>query len=118
MNAITPTAVKTMMHDIDVSLDRKSHYNAHFDYLGITYRVGHHKYVTIEDFSHTFAEYESDHKNTDWACYIYILAKNQPEYLDFYIKAYNIGGMETLEAIYNNVTETTPMNVVYPIHKH
>lgn len=118
MNHITPTAVKTMMHDIDVRLDRKSHYEPHFGHLGLAYRVGSHKYVTLEDFSRTFEEYEADHKNADWACYLYILAKNQPELLDFYTKAYNIGGMETLEAVYNNVTETTPMPVVYLIHKH
>lgn len=118
MDTITPTAVKTMMHDIDVRLDRKSHYDECFGHLGLSYRVGHHKYVTFEDLSSTFEEYAADHKNADWACYLYILAKNQPEYLDFYTRAYNIGGMETLEAIYNNVTETTPMTVIYPIYKH
>lgn len=118
MNHITTTETKTMMHDIDVRLDRKSHYNECFGHIGLTYRVGTHKYVTFEDFSRTFEEYETDHKNAEWACYLYILAKNQPELLDFYTKAYNIGGMETLETVYNNVTETTPMTVVYPIHKH
>lgn len=118
MNAITPTEVKTMMHDIDVRLDRKSHYDAHFGHLGLTYHVGNHKYVTLEDFSRTFEEYEADHKDTDWACYIYTLVKNNPERLSFYTQAYNIGGMETLEAVYNNVTESTPMTVVYPIYKH
>lgn len=117
MNPITPTEVKTMMHDIDVRLDQKSHYDAHFSHLGLAYRVGHHKYVTIEDFSRTFEEYEAGHKNADWACYLYILAKNQPELLDFFTKTYNIGGMETLEVVYNNVTETTPMTIVYPIYR-
>lgn len=118
MYNVTNTQVKAMMHAIDVRLDQKSHYSECFDHLGLTYRVGNHKFVTFEDFSRTFEEYEADHKNAEWACYLYILAKNQPEYLDFYTKAYNIGGMETLEAVYNNVTETSPMTVVYPIHKH
>lgn len=118
MHNVTETQAKAMMHDIDVRLDQKSHYNECFGRIGLTYRVGNHKYVTFEDFSRTFEEYETDHKNAEWACYLYILAKNQPELLDFYTKAYNIGGMETLETVYNNVTETTPMTVVYPIHKH
>lgn len=118
MNAITTTTVKTMMHNIDVRLDRKSHYDAHYNHLGISYHVGDHKYVTLEDFSNTFEEYETDHKGTDWACHLYILAKNNPERIDFYTQAYNIGGLETLETVYNNVTETTPMTVVYPIYKH
>lgn len=118
MYDVTETQVKAMMHTIDVRLDQKSHYNECFDHLGLTYRVGNHKFVTFEDFSSTFEEYEADHKNTDWACYLYILTKNNPEYIGFYTKAYNIGGMETLEVVYNNVTETTPMTVVYPIYKH
>lgn len=118
MNAITTTEVKTMMRDIDVRLDQKSHYNVQFGHIGLAYRVGTHKFVTFEDFSRTFREYGADHKNADWACYLYILAKNQPELLEFFAKAYNIGGMETLEAVYNNVTETTPMTVVYLIHKN
>ena len=118
MYNVTETQAKAMMHDIDVRLDQKSHYNECFGRIGLTYRVGNHKYVTFEDFSRTFEEYETDHKNAEWACYLYILAKNQPELLDFYTKAYNIGGVETLEAVYNNVTETTQMTVVYPISKH
>lgn len=118
MNTITPTEVKTMMHNIDVRLDQKSHYDAHFSHLGLAYHVGNHKYVTLEDFSRTFEEYEAAHKGADWACYLYTLTKNNPERLHFYTQAYDIGGMEALEAIYNNVTETTPMTVVYPIYKH
>lgn len=96
MNPITTAEVRTMMHDIDVRLDRKSHYDAHFGHLGLAYRVGIHKYVTFEDFSRTFEEYEADHKDADWPCYLYILGKNQPELLNFFTKAYNFAGMEPL----------------------
>lgn len=118
MNPITPTEVKTMMHDIDVRLDQKSHYDAHFSLLGLAYRVGHHKYVTLEDFSRTFEEYEADHKNADWACYLYILAKNQPELLDFFTKAYNFAGMETLRVFMDKQDYDGPQTEVYIIRKH
>ena len=36
------------------------------------------------------------HKDTDWACYLYILTKNQPKLLDLFIKAYNFAGMDAL----------------------
>ena len=85
---------------------------------GTIYHVGDHKYVTLDDYSQAFEDYEWDHNGAEWACYLYALIKNNPERIDFYIQAYNIGGMETLEAVYNNVTESTPMTIVYPIYKH
>lgn len=118
MDTITTTMVKTMMHDIDVRLDRKSHYDKRFGLYGLTYHVGTHKYVTFEDFSSTFEEYETDNKGAEWACYLYILAKNQPELLDFFTRAYNLGGMETLENLIDNQTEHGNQPTVYAIRKH
>lgn len=118
MNIITTTMVKTMMHDIDVRLDQKSHYNECFGLYGLTYHVGTHKYVTFEDFSSTFEEYETDHKNADWACYLYILAKNQPDFLPFFIKAYNYAGMDALNVLMDKQNYDGPQTKVYLIHKH
>lgn len=118
MNTITPDEIKTMIHTIDVRLDQKSHYTTDVMPKGVIYHVGDHKYVTLDDYSQAFEDYEWEHENAEWACYTYALAKNNPERIDFYARAYNIGGMETLEAIYNNVTETTTMTTVYPIYKH
>lgn len=118
METITTTEAKTMMHDIDVCLDQKSHYTTDIMPKGTIYHVGDHKYVTLDDYSQAFEDYEWDHEGTEWACYLYTLAKNNPERTDFYVQAYNIGGMETLEAVYNNVTENTPATIVYPIYKH
>ncbi len=114
MNTITTDEVRAMMHTIDVRLDQKSHYDADHTPKGTIYHVGDHKYVTLDDYSQAF----EDHNGAEWACYLYTLAKNNPERIGFYAQAYNIGGMETLETIYNNVTESTPMTVVYPIYKH
>lgn len=118
MNPITTTEAKAMMHDIDVRLDQKSHYDPCFGLYGLTYHVGTHKYVTFEDFSRTFEEYETIHKDAEWACHLYILAKNQPELLDFFTRAYNLGGTETLEILFNNQTEHGHQPTVYPLHKH
>ena len=107
-----------MMHDIDVRLDQKSHYDPCFSSYGLTYHVGTHKYVTIEDFSDTFEAYEADHNGAEWACYLYILAKNQPELLDFFTRAYNLGGMRVLELLIDNQTEHGNQPTVYAIQKH
>lgn len=118
MNTITTTEVKTMMHDIDVRLDRKSHYNECFGHIGLAYRVGTHKFVTFEDFSRTFEEYEADNKGSDWACYLYILANNQPELLDFYTKAYNFAGLDALRVFMDKQYYDGPQAEVYLICKH
>ena len=118
MNTITTTMVKTMIHDIDIRLDQKSHYNEHFSHIGLAYRVGTHKFVTFEDFSRTFEEYETNNKGSDWACYLYILAKNQPELLDFFTKAYNFAGMDALRALIDKQDSDGPQTEVYPIRKH
>lgn len=118
MDTVTTTEIQTMMHDIDVRLDQKSHYDPCFGIYGLTYHVGPHKYVTLGDFSNTFEEYEADHKGAEWACYLYILAKNQPELLDFFTRAYNLGGMRTLETLIDNQTEHGTQPTVYAIQKH
>lgn len=118
MNTITADEIKTMMHTIDVRLDQKSHYDTDHTPKGTIYHVGDHKYVTLDDYSQAFEDYEWDHNGAEWACYLYTLTKNNPERIDFYTRAYNIGGMETLEAIYNNVTENEPQTIVYSIYKH
>ena len=114
----TPTEVQTMMHDIDVRLDRKSHYDPCFGDYGLSYHVGTHKYVTLEDFSDTFEEYEADHNGAEWACYLYILAKNQPELLDFFIWSYDIGKMGILETLIDNQTEHGDQPTIYAVHRH
>lgn len=118
MNTITTSQIKTMIHDIDVHLDQKSHYDTDHTPKGVIYHVEDHKYVTLDDYSQAFEDYEWDHNGTEWTCYMYALAKNNPERIDFYAQAYNIGGMETLTAVYNNVTENEPQTIVYPIYKH
>lgn len=118
MNTITTTEAKTMMHDINVRLDRKSHYDPCFGLYGLTYHVGDHKYVTLDDYTQAFEDYERDHNGAEWACYLYTLAKNQPELLDFFINAYNFGGIETLETLIDSQTERDNQPTVYAIQKH
>lgn len=118
MNTITTAEARTMMHDIDVRLDQKSHYDAHFGHIGLAYHVGNHKYVTFEDFSNTFEEYETDNKGSEWACYLYILAKNQPDLLPFFTKVYNFAGMEALRTFMDKQDSDGPQTEVYLIRKH
>lgn len=118
MYNVTKTQAKAMMHDIDVRLDQKSHYNECFGHIGLAYRVGTHKFVTFEDFSRTFEEYETDNKDSEWACYLYILAKNQPELLDFFTKAYNFAGMDVLRVCMDKQNYDGPQNEIYLIHKN
>lgn len=118
MDTITTADVRTMMHDIDVRLDRKSHYNVQFDHLGLAYRVGDHKFVTLEDFANTFEEYEVEHNEMDWTCYLYILAKNQPELLDFFTKAYNFAGLDALRVFLDKQDSDIQQTEVYLIRRH
>ena len=117
MNTVTTDEIKTMMHNIDVRFDRKSHYDIDVMPKGMAYHVGDHKYVTLNDYTQAFEDYEWDHDGAEWACYLYTLTKNHPERIDFYTQAYNIGGMETLETLYNSVTENEPQTIIYPIYK-
>lgn len=118
MNNLTTAEVKTMIHDIDVRLDQKSHYNPQFDALGLAYQVGFHKFVTSEDFSNTFEEYETVHKDAEWACYLYILSKNQPELLDFFTKGYNFAGLAALRVFMDEQYYAGPQPEVRLIRRH
>lgn len=118
MNAITTDEVKAMIHNIDVRLDQKSHYDTTHTPKGIIYHVGDRKYVTLDDFAQAFDDYEWDHTDADYACHMYILCKNNPERIDFYVQAYNIGGIRVLEEIYNAIDETGTASVVYYTYNH
>ena len=118
MNTITTNEIKAIIHNIDVRLDQKSHYDTDHTPKGTIYHVGDHKYITLDHYSQAFEDYEWDHHGAEGACYLYTLTKNNPERIDFYARAYNIGGMETLETLYNNITENEPQTIVYPIYKH
>lgn len=117
-NNITTDEVKAMISDMNVRLDRKTHYALKFGPLGLTYRIGHHEFVTFEEFGRSFDDYENAHEGVDWSCYLYILVKNQPELLNFYTQAYNIGGLDALRVCLNEQGDNGPQPEVYLIRRH
>lgn len=60
------------------------------------WRIGDYGYVDADVYEQAFRDYEECNGKTEWACTMYVLEGNQPDRLEAFVKAYNLGGMALL----------------------
>lgn len=63
------------------------------------WRIGDYGYVDADVYEQAFREYEARNVEAEWARTMYVLDGNQPTYLEFFVKAYNFGGMSVLNVL-------------------
>ena len=80
------------------------------------WRIGDCGYVDTEVYEQAFRDYEERNGEAEWARTMYVLDGNQPTYLEFFVKAYNYGGLELLEHLLNLQFENDNADVVYYTH--
>lgn len=92
---VTISIVRNMIKEIDIRLiPELRDLDDYSEKQGI-YRIGDYGYVPEEIFDKAFDDYMDN--GADWAKTLYILEANQPVYLQFFVQAYNYGGMELLK---------------------
>lgn len=60
------------------------------------WRIGDYGYVDADVYEQAFRDYEERNGKTEWARTMYVLEGNQPDRLEAFVKAYNLGGMALL----------------------
>lgn len=63
------------------------------------WRIGDYGYVDADVYEQAFRDYEERNGKTEWARTMYVLEGNQPDCLEAFVKAYNLGGMPMLEGL-------------------
>lgn len=80
------------------------------------WRIGDCGYVDADIYEQAFRDYEERNVEAEWARTMYVLDGNQPTYLEFFVKAYNYGGLELLEHLLSLQFENDDADVVYYTH--
>lgn len=60
------------------------------------WRIGDCGYVDADVYEQAFRDYEERNGKTEWARAMYVLEGNQPDCLEAFVKAYNLGGTALL----------------------
>lgn len=109
---ITLDQAADMIRSIDIRLIPQLHDCDDYNYKQGIYRIGDYGYVPEKIFDKAFEDYTED-CGADWARPLYMLEANQPEYLEFFVQAYNYGGSELLEHLLGLQFENDDADVVY-----
>ena len=77
------------------------------------WRIGDCGYVDADVYEQAFRDYEERNGEAEWARTMYVLDGNQPTYLEFFVKAYNYGGLKLLDYLLSLQFENDDADAVY-----
>lgn len=109
---ISMDIVRDMIKEIDIRLIPELRDCDDYRVNQGIYRIGDYGYVSEKVFNKAFDDYMED-RGADWAKHLYILEANQPEYLEFFVQAYNYGGLKLLDYLLGLQFENDDADVVY-----
>lgn len=96
---ITLKQARALIHSIDIRLIPECRDFDTYTEADNIWRIGDCGYVDADVFDQAFQDYEERNGETEWARAMYVLDGNQPTLLDFFVKAYNLGGMAVLDVL-------------------
>ena len=77
------------------------------------WRIGDYGYVAADMYEQAFRDYEERNGKTEWARTMYVLEGNQPDRLEAFVKAYNLGGMAMLYGLLDDQFDNGDADEVY-----
>lgn len=110
---ITLDQAVDMIRSIDIRLIPQCRdFDAYTDTDNI-WRIGECAYVDADVYEQAFRDYEERNGETEWARTIYVLDGNQPTRLEFFVEAYNFGGMSVLNMLLDAQFDNGDAETVY-----
>lgn len=88
-----------MINSIDTSLIPECRDFDTYTETDDIWRIGDYGYVDADVYEQAFRDYEERNGKTEWASTMYVLEGNQPTRLEFFVEAYNLGGMPMLDGL-------------------
>lgn len=96
---ITLKQARDMIRSIDTSLIPECRDFDAYTETDEIWRIGDYGYVDADVYEQAFREYEARNGETEWARPMYVLEGNQPNHLEYFVEAYNLGGMPMLNGL-------------------
>lgn len=96
---ITVEQARDMIDSIDTSLTPECRDFDTYTETDDIWRIGDYGYVDADVYKQAFRDYEERNGKTEWARPMYVLEGNQPNRLEYFVEAYNLGGMPMLNGL-------------------
>lgn len=96
---LTVEQARDMINSIDTSLIPECRDFDTYTETDDIWRIGDYGYVDADVYEQAFRDYEERNGKTEWARAMYVLEGNQPTSLEFFVEAYNLGGMPMLDGL-------------------
>lgn len=110
---ITLEQARDMIHSIDTSLISECRDFDAYTETDVIWRIGDYGYVDADVYEQAFREYEERSGKAEWARPMYVLEGNQPNRLEFFVEAYNLGGVPMLDGLLNAQFDSGKAGSVY-----
>lgn len=110
---ITLEQARDMIHSIDTSLIPECRDFDAYTETDVIWRIGDYGYVAADVYEQAFREYEERNGKTEWARPMYVLEGNQPTHLEYFVEAYNLGGMPMLNGLLDAQFDNGNADTVY-----
>lgn len=110
---ITLEQARDMIHSIDTSLISECRDFDAYTETDVIWRIGDYGYVDADVYEQAFREYEERSGKAEWTRPMYVLEGNQPNRLEFFVEAYNLGGVPMLDGLLNAQFDSGKAGSVY-----
>ena len=110
---LTVDQVCDMIRAIDTQLIPQCRDLDTYDEKDGVYRIGDYGYVSDKAYAKAFDDYVEQCGGAEWCRSLYMLEANQPELLEFYVMAYNIGGSGVLDVLLDKQFDDDNADNVY-----
>lgn len=110
---LTVEQARDMIHSIDTSLIPECRDLDTYTETDDIWRIGDYGYVDADVYEQAFRDYEERNGKTEWARTMYVLEGNQPDRLEAFVKAYNLGGMVLLYGLLDDQFDNGNADEVY-----
>lgn len=96
VRSLTVEQARDMISSIDTSLIPECRDFDTYTETDEIWRIGDYGYVDADVYEQAFRDYEARNGKAEWARTMYVLEGNQPNKLEYFVKAYNLGGVTML----------------------
>lgn len=110
---ITVEQACDMINSIDTSLIPECRDFDTYTETDDIWRIGDYGYVDADVYEQAFRDYEERNGKTEWARTMYVLEGNQPDSLEAFVKAYNLGGRALLYGLLDDQFDNGDADEVY-----
>ena len=110
---LTVEQAHDMIHSIDNRLIPECRDFDTYTETDEIWRIGDYGYVDADVYEQAFRDYEERNGETEWARPMYVLEGNQPYKLEYFVEAYNLGGLPMLDGLLNAQFNDGGADMVY-----